>query len=248
MSKHDKHNNRTLLAIAAQLGVAALVLAGCAGRPPSLDQAQTAVDEAQADPELQKYASAEVERTRVAMVEANQAAEDGADVVDLDSKAYVIRQNVAAARATAEERRSLEQAQLLGQQAQQRAEVLTELRAQSTDRGTVVTLGDVLFDTGSATLNPGGQQQVQRLATYLNANPGRRVRIEGHTDSQGSDPSNETLSRRRADAVRASLITAGVNPASVTSVGVGESLPVASNDTPAGRQQNRRVEVVIQGT
>lgn len=244
----SKHNNRTLLAFAAQLGVTVLVLAGCAGRPPSLDQAQTAVSEAQADPELQKYASAEVERTRVAMAEANQAAEDGADVVDLDSKAYVIRQNVAAARATAEERRSLEQSQLLGQQAQQRAEVLTELRAQSTDRGTIVTLGDVLFDTASATLNPGGRQQVQRLSTYLNANPRSTLRIEGHTDSQGSDATNEVLSRRRADAVRAALITAGVDPARVTSVGVGEGLPVASNDTPAGRQQNRRVEVVIQGT
>jgi outer membrane protein OmpA-like peptidoglycan-associated protein len=126
--------------------------------------------------------------------------------------------------------------------------VLTELRARSTDRGTVVTLGDVLFDTGSATLNPGGQQQLQRLATYLNANPGRTVRIEGHTDDQGSDASNEVLSQRRADAVRAALITAGVDPARVAAVGVGEALPVASNDTAAGRQQNRRVEVVIQGT
>ena len=162
-----KHDHCTRLSVAAQLGVALVALAGCAGRPPSLDQAQTAVSQAQADPQLQKYAPAEVERARVAMADANQAAANGADVVDLDSKAYVVQQTVAAARATAEERRHVEQAQLLGQQAQERADVLTELRARSTDRGTVVTLGDVLFDTGSATLNPGGQQQLQRQRKSL---------------------------------------------------------------------------------
>lgn len=230
----------------AWLGVAALTLAGCAGRPESLDQAQTAVSQAQADPELQRYAPAELERARMAMAEANQAAASGADTADLESKAYVIQRYVEAARATAEERRNLEQAQLVSQRAQERADVLTELRARQTDRGTVVTLGDVLFDTDSATLNPGGLQQVQRLATYLNANPARTVRIEGHTDSRGSAAYNEVLSQRRAEAVRAALIGAGVDPARLTTVGMGEALPVASNDTVAGRQQNRRVEIVIE--
>ena len=124
--------------------------------------------------------------------------------------------------------------------------LLTELRARQTDRGTVVTLGDVLFDTASAALNPGGVQQIQRLATYLNANPARTVRIEGHTDSRGSHAYNEVLSQRRAEAVRAALIGASVDPARLNAVGMGETLPVASNGTAAGRQQSRRVEVIIE--
>jgi outer membrane protein OmpA-like peptidoglycan-associated protein len=243
-----KQDHRTRPSLVARLGLTALVLAGCAGRPPSLDQAQTAVNQALADPQLQKYAPAELERARTAMAEANQAADAGADAADLDSKAYVVQRKVEVARAIAEERRHLEQAQTVGLQAQERAEVLRELGARSTERGTVVTLGDVLFDTGSANLNPGGMQQIARLATYLAANPSPTVRIEGHTDSRGAAAYNEALSQRRADSVRAALVAAGIEPARVTAVGMGEALPVASNDTAAGRQQNRRVEIIIQGS
>ena len=243
-----KQDHRPHPLLAAQLGMAALVLVGCATRPPSLDQAQTAVNQAQADPQLQKYAPAELERARTAMVEANQAADAGADVADLDSKAYVVQRNVEVARAIAQERSHLQQAQTMGLQAQERAEVLRELGARSTERGTVVTLGDVLFDTGSANLNPGGMQQVARLSTYLAASPSQVVRIEGHTDSQGSATYNEALSQRRAASVRAALVAAGIDPARVTAMGMGEALPVASNDTAAGRQQNRRVEIIIQGS
>lgn len=243
-----KQDPRPRPSLAARLGTAALVLAGCASRPPSLDQAQTAVSQAQADPQLQQYAPAELERARTAMVEANQAAAAGAEVADLNSKAYVVQRNVEVTRAIAEERRHLEQAQTVGLQAQERAEVLRELGARSTERGTVVTLGDVLFDTGSATLNPGGMQQATRLSTYLAANPAQVVRIEGHTDSQGSSAYNEALSQRRAASVRAALIAAGIDPSRVTAVGMGEAVPVASNATAAGRQQNRRVEIILQGS
>jgi outer membrane protein OmpA-like peptidoglycan-associated protein len=127
----------------------------------------------------------------------------------------------------------------VGLQVRERAEVLRELGARPTERGTVVTLGDVLFDTGSATLNPGGMQQIARLSTYLAANLSQVVRIKGHTDSQGSAAYNEAPSQRRADVVRAALVAA-VAPR-VTAIGIGEALPVASNATAAGRQQNRRV-------
>jgi OOP family OmpA-OmpF porin len=106
----------------------------------------------------------------------------------------------------------------------------------------------VLFYTGSANLNPGGMQQIARLSTYLAANPSQTVRIEGHTDSQGSATYNEALSQRRAASVRAALVAAGIDPARVTAMGMGEALPVASNDTAAGRQQNRRVEIIIRGS
>jgi outer membrane protein OmpA-like peptidoglycan-associated protein len=237
----------TSLLVMVPLATAALLLAGCAGRPASLDQAQAAVNQASADAQLQQFASAELERARAAMQEANQAAAAGADPADLDSKAYVVQRKVEVARAIADERRSLAQAQTLSVQAQARAEILKELGARSTERGTVVTLGDVLFDTGSATLTPGGLQEVQRLATYLAANPARTVRVEGHTDDRGSAAFNESLSQQRAASVRAALIGAGVDPGRVTAVGMGEAVPVASNATAAGRQQNRRVEIVIEG-
>jgi outer membrane protein OmpA-like peptidoglycan-associated protein len=122
---------------------------------------------------------------------------------------------------------------------------LADLQAKKTDRGVIVTLGDVLFDTGQATLKPGANVQINRLATYLRDNPKTRVLVEGHTDSRGSDEYNEALSERRAGAVAETLQSNGISPDQVQTVGRGKAYPVASNDTAAGRQQNRRVEVVF---
>ena len=122
---------------------------------------------------------------------------------------------------------------------------LTALQAQQTERGMVLTLGDVLFDTGRAELKSGAFSTVDRLATFLRENPERRVAIEGHTDAVGSDTSNLSLSQRRADAVRAALVSRGIDGTRITAQGMGEAVPVASNDTAEGRQRNRRVEVII---
>jgi outer membrane protein OmpA-like peptidoglycan-associated protein len=122
---------------------------------------------------------------------------------------------------------------------------LRELDARNTDRGLVVTLGDVLFDTGSTNLRSGGMRMVDRLAAFLREYPQRSIAIEGFTDSVGNDASNQLLSERRAAAVRAALMNAGIDGSRVFVQGFGEAFPVASNDTPVGRQLNRRVEIVI---
>ena len=122
---------------------------------------------------------------------------------------------------------------------------LQDLQAKQTDRGMIVTLSDVLFDTGRATLKPGADRALDRLAQYLKANPGTRVFVEGHTDSVGSEAYNEELSQRRAQAVTAALSARGVPADQYQAKGLGKAYPVASNETPAGRQQNRRVEIVF---
>lgn len=122
---------------------------------------------------------------------------------------------------------------------------LNDLQAKKTDRGMVMTLSDVLFDTGKATLKPGATRDLDRLATALKDNPSTRVKIEGYTDSVGSDSYNQDLSERRARAVADALQSRGVPADRYQIEGLGKEFPVATNDTPAGRQQNRRVEIVF---
>ena len=117
--------------------------------------------------------------------------------------------------------------------------------AQETARGVVLTFGDMLFDTGGSTLKPGAQLLLDKLAAYLAQNPETRAIIEGHTDNVGSDAMNQGLSERRAAAVAAALQMRGIGIDRLEITGFGESYPVATNDTSAGREQNRRVEVVL---
>jgi len=122
---------------------------------------------------------------------------------------------------------------------------IAELNARETDRGLVVTLGDLLFATGKSELTGGAGANLNKLAAFLREYPDRTVYVEGHTDSVGSAESNYLLSQRRADSVTSYLIGQGIAPNRLTSKGLGEGSPVASNDTATGRQQNRRVEVII---
>lgn len=120
------------------------------------------------------------------------------------------------------------------------------LQAKATDRGLVLTLGDVLFASGRAELKVGALSNLTRLVVFLNQNPGRNVEIEGHTDNVGSNDYNQVLSQRRADSVKSYLVQQGIGGQRITVAGKGESQPVADNETASGRQQNRRVEVIIQ--
>jgi outer membrane protein OmpA-like peptidoglycan-associated protein len=119
------------------------------------------------------------------------------------------------------------------------------LKAKPTDRGLVLTLGDVLFETGSATLSPGAGRNLDKLVQFLTDHPERMVQIDGFTDSIGTDSYNQDLSQHRADAVRYQLVSRGISSTRIATQGYGKAFPVASNSESSGRQLNRRVEVVI---
>lgn len=122
---------------------------------------------------------------------------------------------------------------------------MAELQAKQTNNGIVLTLGDVLFETSKAELQPGAFRTIQKVADFLLKNPKRNVLIEGYTDSRGSDEFNQQLSENRANSVRSALVDDEVPRERITIKGYGKRFPVAGNDTAAGQQQNRRVEITI---
>jgi outer membrane protein OmpA-like peptidoglycan-associated protein len=131
------------------------------------------------------------------------------------------------------------------QQAAELQRQIEEMNAKVTERGVVLTLGDVLFTTGQANLKAGSTGNLNKLVKFLGDHADRTVVIEGHTDNVGSDASNQRLSERRADSVKAYLLAQGVSSTRLTAVGRGEGDAIADNDSAEGRQQNRRVEIVI---
>jgi outer membrane protein OmpA-like peptidoglycan-associated protein len=163
-------------------------------------------------------------------------------------QAQSAQQQVQAARNEAQQARSQAQAaqQQLASERQQYSQLQKEqLGAQQTDQGMVVTLSNVLFSTGKAVLQPGAHLELDRLANYLKTHPKQRVLIEGNTDNTGSAELNQKLSAARAQAVAQGLQLRGVSPNQYQTIGLGEAYPVASNGTSAGRQQNRRVDIVF---
>lgn len=142
-------------------------------------------------------------------------------------------------------------AQLEAQKAELRTQLLAQfnsiLQTQDTARGLIVNMNDVLFDTAKSTLRPLAREKLAKVAGIVSGHPGLKLDVEGHTDSVGTDEYNQTLSEQRGASVRDYLTNQGMAAASVTSKGFGESQPIASNDTVPGRQQNRRVELVISG-
>lgn len=218
-------------------------------------QAQTRQLELQRDALSQKRDDVRLNaRTR-------EAASARADANDARSAAEFARSQATDARADASSARLAESAAaqretaaLLAARQQAAASAATtadlraqiaELNARPTDRGLVVTLGDVLFDTGKAELKTGSSSHLDKLALFLNAYPERTAQIEGHTDDVGSDAANMRLSQRRAETVKAFLVAQGIAGSRLEASGKGEGAPLASNAMPDGRQQNRRVEVII---
>ena len=122
---------------------------------------------------------------------------------------------------------------------------LADLKAQQTERGLVLTVGDVLFVTGKAEIAAGGLRSINKLAEWLKKNPTRNLLIEGNTDNTGPEDFNLRLSQQRADAVRDALTSKGVASDRIATRGYGPKYPAVGNDSAAGRQQNRRVEVVV---
>ena len=121
------------------------------------------------------------------------------------------------------------------------------LETRETARGLIVNMSDVLFDTGQYTLKPGAREKLAKVSGIILAHPGLKIAVEGHTDSVGGDEYNMKLSDNRASAVRGYLVSQGLNSGTVTAQGFGKTRPVANNGTAAGRQQNRRVELVVSG-
>ena len=193
------------------------------------------------------------EQERTALNEASEKARldsrtreaDAAKTDALVARAESAEQKVAANSARSDADAAMLAANASQQQAAELQRQLEILQARPTDRGLVLTLGDTLFATGRAEIKSGATANLDRLTAFLNEYPKRTAAIEGFTDSMGSDEMNQSLSERRADAVKNYLVGQGVGSARLTSTGRGESSPVADNESAAGRQQNRRVEVVI---
>jgi OOP family OmpA-OmpF porin len=252
------------------IALGTVVLAGTWGcatmqEPIALSQARTQYRQAQQNPQITAHAPIALREAEQTLRQAERIWVEEEDEAEVQHLAYVSERRIDIARATTEQKLAEADMQRLGEerdqlliqsrtreaqqataQATQLEQELAALKAQQTERGTVLTLSDVLFESNRADLKPGIMRTLFPLVTFLKEHLRRTVSIEGHTDSIGSSSYNLDLSEHRAAAVRDFLVAQGIEPGRITAVGYGETYPVVSNDTEAGRQQNRRVEVVLQ--
>jgi outer membrane protein OmpA-like peptidoglycan-associated protein len=257
---------RTLAATTVAAAVS-LALAACATTPQSnvmLEQARVAVVSAQTNPQVAGDSKVDLTTAQEALAQGDALLKAGKPVADVDHEAYVAERFALAAQkgaeldtsrkaiADADSRRNAvllvareDEAARANEKSRELEATLADLKASKTDRGVVVTLGDVLFETGRADLKSGSRQTLDKLTTFLQAYPKRNVQIEGFTDNVGGDDYNQGLSERRADSVRDALTRMGIANDRILTKGLGKGSPVGDNGTAAGRQQNRRVEVLI---
>jgi outer membrane protein OmpA-like peptidoglycan-associated protein len=197
-------------------------------------EAQQAAQEAAKQKAEAEQAAQEAARQKAEAEQARQTALDQQHVAEAQT------QKALQAAAQAESEKVQLRAQLLDQ-------LNSILQTRDSARGLIVNMSDVLFDTGSSTLKPGAREKLAKISGILLAHRGLTLQIEGHTDSVGTDDFNQQLSERRSDSVRDFLAEEGVAVSSMSARGFGKTQPVASNDTPEGRQRNRRVELVVNG-
>ena len=234
---------------------ASVALAACSTPPnPNLEQARTNYAGLQANPQASKVAALETKDASDYLDKADKAYLDKEDAAKVDQLAYLTNQRIEVAKQTIALRNAEAELKNAGDE---RARALLEARnaqikqlqdslnAKQTERGTLVTFGDVLFATNKSDLRASGMTNVSKLAQFLQENPDRKVIIEGYTDSTGSDSYNQSLSERRASSVRTALVKMGVDPARIVTQGYGKEFPVADNTSVSGRAMNRRVEVTI---
>jgi outer membrane protein OmpA-like peptidoglycan-associated protein len=217
-----------------------------------LDQARAEVQSLSRNPAASSQASHEFEASRNSLRKAEGALAEK-NQAEMDSYAYVAIREAKTGQAQIAEQAAK---QRLFQLREERERVYLEARnaeleaqnrakAAEVSRGFVLTLSGVLFETGKATLLPGAEATLTRVSDYMTQYPRTRLRIEGHTDSQGSMETNQRLSYMRAESVAQALAMRGVSPDRIETAGLGPEMPVASNATPEGRQQNRRVEILF---
>jgi len=243
---------------------ASLLLVACAAPmtvPQGVDSTRNKLMQLQADPQLASRAPVEIKNAEVAVLAAE---EPQADAELARHMVLMADRKVDIAMAWAQTRLLEDQRTALSEQAatarldsrthevdlarRETAELqrqIGEMNAKATDRGLVLTLGDVLFATGRSELRGGAVRNLDQLAAFLRQYPERTAIIEGHTDSVGSASANLELSQRRADSVVQYLTRQGVDSSRLHATGRGQGYPVAENDTASGRQQNRRVEIII---
>ena len=230
-------------------------LAGCSSQPnPNLEQARSNYQQLQAEPKASKFAALETKKAGEMLEKAEQAHRQDADEARVDHLAYLANQSIKVAEQTIDlgaAEQQLSQISAQGDQARLEArerqiqELQSQLNAKQTDRGMLVTFGNLLFDLDRATLKPTAMDNIGKLANFLKQHQDRQVIIEGYTDSSGSDTYNLRLSEQRANSVRDALIRMGVSADRIVTKGYGEQYPVSSNDSPAGRAMNRRVDVTL---
>lgn len=242
-------------------------MVGCASTPQNnakVDEARATYEEVKDDPDVVRSGGRHLNKAEEELTRAESLLDEGEEIVRIEHAAYLANRHAQIAgeqgkRAelqqqieAAKYRRKDMELQIRANEAERTMREAKELRlqmeamqAEKTDRGMVLTLGDVLFDLDRAELKPSGEDTVRRLADFMAEYENRRVRVEGYTDSTGEESYNQGLSERRAEAVRDTLISMGISADRVEVKGFGEQYPVASNDRSGGRQQNRRVEIVI---